>query len=344
MKIRYSLTLFLLAALVLTTVNTTAQTRRASVPATPKLEDLPRRVLDTIATEDPETFIVLYSNNTFDYYRPELKRMDELPVYRNNWDTTSIFSYRNINLEDLPQIVELKLIDHYNEFRTPVQAKVFSKYGPRRRANHNGVDLPMKTGEPIFAAFDGKVRYAKYNTGGFGNLVIVRHPNGLETWHAHLSKMNVKVNDYVKVGQVIGFLGNTGRSRGPHLHFEVRYCDQSFDPEFLFDFENGQLRYQTFALERSFFNIRSRATELLEEEDDYDMPTSLLAQADDSTLIRAKETAEVSATQPVYHVVKQGDILGRIAPRYGTTIDRICKLNGITRNTTLRLGQRLRVK
>ena len=97
------------------------------------------------------------------------------------------------------------------------------------------------------------------NTGGFGNLVIVRHPNGLETWHAHLSKLNVQVNEYVKTGQVIGFSGNTGRSRGPHLHFEMRYCDQTFDPEFIIDFPTGCLKYHTFALEKSFFNIHSRA-------------------------------------------------------------------------------------
>ena len=99
-------------------------------------------------------------------------------------------------------------------------------------------------------------------------MVIVRHENGLETWYAHLSRINVAVNDYVKSGQVIGFGGSTGRSRGPHLHFEMRYCDQTFDPEFIIDFQSGQLRYQTFALEKKFFNIHSRASEILEEDDD----------------------------------------------------------------------------
>lgn len=302
--------------------------------------------MDTIATPDPETKVIIFSNNTWEFYRPQLKRMDNLPVYRNNWDTSSVFSYRNIELNDLPQIVELKLIDNMDQFCPPVKGRVLSKYGPRRRRSHNGVDIPMKVGEPILAAFDGKVRYAKYNTGGFGNLVILRHPNGLETWHAHLSKTNVKVGDYVKSGQVIGYVGNTGRSRGPHLHFEVRYCDQTFDPEFLFDFENGNLRYQTFALERSYFNIHSRASELLEEDDEeFDTANALLAAADDSTVIRAAEPPKPSsATGAVYHTVTKGDILGRIALKYGTTIERICKLNNISRNSMLSLGQRLRVK
>lgn len=322
------------------------QRRRSGPPASPKIEDLPRRPMDTIATPDPETKVIIFSNNTWEYYRPSLNRMDELPVYRNHWDTASVFSYRSIELQDLPAVIELKLIDSLGEFCCPVQGKVLSKYGPRRRRSHNGIDVPMKVGEPVLAAFDGKVRYSKYNTGGFGNLVIIRHPNGLETWHAHLSKLNVKVGDYVKTGQVIGYVGQTGRAYGPHLHFEVRYCDQTFDPEFLFDFEKGMLKYQTFALERSFFNIHSRASELLEEDDpDLDIANTLLAEADDSATIRAAQPKPAAASgAPVYHIVKKGDILGRIAPRYGTTVARICQLNGIDRNSTLRLGQRLRVK
>ena len=180
-------------------------------------------------------------------------------------------------------MVELKLVDDLTQFKSPVTGKVLSKYGPRRRRNHNGVDIPLRPGEPVYATFDGRVRYAKYNTGGYGNLVIVRHRNGLETWNAHLSKLNVKPNDYVKAGQVIGFSGNTGRSRGPHLHYEMRYQDQTFDPEFIVDFETGQLKYQTFALEKSFFNIHSRASEILEEEDEYDLPLLTSNDSGDST-------------------------------------------------------------
>ncbi len=319
--------------------------RRTGTPVTPRLEELPRRPMDTIPTADPETKVIIFSNNTWEYYRPELRRLDRLPVFSEHWDTASVFSYRNIELGELPATVDLRMVDSLGQFCCPVQGKVLSKYGPRRRRNHHGVDIPMKPGEPVLAAFDGKVRYAKYNTGGYGNLVIIRHPNGLETWHSHLMKCNVRVGDYVKTGQVIGYVGQTGRAFGPHLHFETRYCDQSFDPEFLFDFENGMLRYQTFALNRDYFSIYSRASELLEEDDEPDLANTLLAEADDSTMIRAAQPKPASATgAPVYHIVKKGDILGRIAPKYGTTIARICQLNGIDRNSTLRLGQRLRVR
>ena len=185
--------------------------------------------------------------------------------------------------------------------------------------------------------------------------MIVRHRNGLETWNAHLSKLNVKPNDYVKAGQVIGFSGNTGRSRGPHLHYEMRYQDQTFDPE------TGQLKYQTFALEKSFFNIHSRASEILEEEDEYDLPLLTSNDSGDSTsqdildqiaeaqqkekkaAVQQKQ-AGISSSGAIYHTIKSGDMLGKLAIRYGVTIDQICRLNGITRNTVLRLGKKLRIK
>lgn len=346
MNIRYIYTVLIVASVM---ISANAQRRSYyTKPVVPKIEDLPRRPIDTIPTADPETNVIIFSNNTWEFYRPDLTKLDQLPVYQSHWDTSSVFSYRDIELTDIPQVVELQLIDEMNEYCTPVRGKVLSKYGPRRRRNHNGVDIPLKTGEPILAAFDGKIRYAKFNSGGFGNLVIVRHPNGLETWHAHLSKLNVEVGDYVKMGQVIGFGGNTGRSRGPHLHFEVRYKDQTFDPEFLFDFENGNIRYKTFALERSYFNIHSRASELLEEDDeDFDVAGTLLASADDSTTIRAAESKPApkpATTGTVYHTIKSGDMLGKLSLRYGVSIDQICRLNNITRNTTLALGRRLKIK
>ncbi len=335
-----------------------AQTRRpAAIPSAPAIEQLPCRPLDTLPTDDPETRIVLYTNNTWSYLRPACP-LDSLPVYAQHWDTSQVFAYKSIAYDDLPPVVELNLVRDLSEFHAPIVGNVISKYGPRRRRNHNGADVPLRVGEPIYASFDGKVRYAKYNTGGFGYLVILRHPNGLETWHAHLSRLNVAVNEYVKAGQVIGFGGNTGRSRGPHLHFEMRYCDQTFDPEFIVDFPTGGLKYQTFALEKSFFNIHSRASEILEEDDEDDFP--MLASAEgDSTLTseqileriaatqkpeKPKQQASVGTNNAVYHTVRSGDMLGKLAIRYGVTVKKICDLNGIKPTTTLRIGQKLRIR
>jgi murein DD-endopeptidase MepM/ murein hydrolase activator NlpD len=328
-------------------------------PAVPKIEELPRLPLDTLSTEDPETRIVLYTNNTWDYHRPTMALYDELPVYAEHWDTSRIFSYRSVELTDLPERIDLCLINSAEEYHAPITGAVRSPFGIRRRRNHNGIDIPLRTGDPIYATFEGKVRYAKYNTGGYGNLVIVRHKNGLETWYAHLSRPNVTENQYVKAGQVIGYGGNTGRSTGPHLHYEVRYYDQVFDPQFLIAFPDGGLKTEVFALERSYFNIHSRASEeLIEDEVDdamWDAELQLLAEMGDTTASRQllanavareqeAERKRQEAARAVYHTVAQGDILGTIARRYGVSIDQICRLNSISRTTTLRLGRQLRIK
>lgn len=339
----------LLSFLLLSVCQQPANAQRQ--PKERSIEQLPRIPVDTIPTEQEGTSIILYSNNTWKYFHKDVGELATYKGYNDHWDTTQVFAYKDFDYSIQPSFVELNLVGSLAEFHSPVVGKVLSRYGRRGRSNHNGVDIPLKTGEPIYATFDGKVRYARYNTGGYGYMVILRHPNGLESWHGHLSKLNVRTNEYVKAGQIIGFAGNTGRSYGSHLHYELRYQDQTFDPEFLIDFENGMLRYQVFALEKSFLNIHSHASEILEDaEDDYLAMGSLLAEADDSTAIRAamgkvpKEEPVLSQSNAVYHTIQKGDMLGKLAIRYGVSIDQICRLNGITRNTILQLNKRLRIK
>lgn len=354
MNLKSFLSVILLLTLLLWVVEeSNAQRRRSSEPI---LEELPQKAIDTLSTSDPETFVITFSNNTWSYYRPTIgEKLEDVDALNQNWDTTQVFSYKSIALNDLPSVTDIKLIAELDDFHPPIVGKIFSKYGRRGRRNHNGVDIPLTTGEPIYATFDGRIRYAKFNNGGFGNLVIVRHTNGLETWYAHLSKLNVGSEEYVKAGQIIGFGGSTGRSRGPHLHFEVRYCDQTFDPEHLFDFENGSLKYQTFALEKGYFNIQSRASDQLEEHDFDDYASLSLGDGDEVTsedilnhiTQQNKSTASSgggkSSGSETFHTIRSGDMLGKLAIRYGVSIDQICRLNGISRSTILQLGRRLRI-
>lgn len=322
--------------------------------------DNPKIPLDTIATAS-DAKIILYTDNTWSYYFPDYALLTAADVFHENWNTEMIFAYRGQSQESLPETIELKLIDQIGDYHTPHVGKVFSKYGIRGRRKHSGVDVPLHKGEPVYAAFAGKVRYAKFNSGGYGNLVIIRHSNGLETWYAHLSKLNVQPNEYVVAGAVIGLGGSTGRSRGPHLHFETRYHDLTFDPEFLIDFENDALHYQTFALEKSYFDIRSNAKEVLEDDsEDFDA-SSMLASADGEQLTSEEiveniekteqrkteqKAAQVAkANEPVYHTVRNGDTLGGLAVKYHTRVSTICRLNSnLTPQTTLKLGRKIRVK
>ena len=105
-----------------------------------------------------------------------------------------------------------------------------SGYGERWNSFHKGIDIAGDIGDDVFAAMDGEVIYAEYNDGGYGNLIIVEHEDNMSTYYGHLSKYNVKVGDKIEKGDVIGEVGNTGFSTGPHLHFELRVDDEPVDP------------------------------------------------------------------------------------------------------------------
>ena len=197
---------------------------------------------------------------------------------------------------------------------TPVTARTSSHFGPRRRRFHYGLDLAQPTGEPIYAAFDGVVRISKRNK-SYGNLVIIHHANGLETYYAHLSKRQVSAGDHVKSGDIIGLCGNTGRSFGSHLHFEIRYMGNAMNPEDVLDCSTHDLVSHTLTLTSDSFRKVSKS---------------------------GKGVSGSGATNGWYRV-RQGDTLEKIARRNGTTVKRLCQLNGISQNKTLRVGERLKV-
>ena len=111
----------------------------------------------------------------------------------------------------------------------PVRAPVTSGFGPRWGRQHSGIDLGAAQGTPVKAAAGGRVKSSSFQ-GGYGNLVVIQHANGTETRYAHLSSLGVRAGDTVSAGQVVGRVGSTGHSTGPHLHFEVRVNGRPRDP------------------------------------------------------------------------------------------------------------------
>lgn len=286
-------------------------------------------VLDTLPSGHEAVHVILFSNNTWRYVRNREIEKDST-IFEKYWDTEKLFPYKDVEYSSLPRTVLIQLIDSMNGYHTPYKpSPIRSRYGPRRGRAHQGVDLALKAGEPIYATFSGRVRISQYNRGGYGNLVIIRHDNGLETYYGHLSERMVEPNQWVEAGQIIGLGGSTGRSTGPHLHFETRYYGQSFDPERLIDFKTGNLNRDFFLLKRSYFSIYSRAGQDFEDE---------IANEEQDK----KEKAEREAMR--YHKIRSGDTLGAIARRYGTTVGNICRLNGIKSTTVLRIGRTLRVR
>ena len=283
--------------------------------------------IDTLATESAMISIVLFNDNTWRYVMSENYKADS-EVFSDHWNTTATHAYTDVELSSLPEATPILLVDSLDSYHYPYIGRITSRYGPRRGRAHQGLDISLKTGDPIYATFDGKVRFSKA-AGNYGNLIIIRHNNGLETYYAHLSQRDVEVGDWVVAGQQIGLGGSTGRSTGPHLHFEVRYKGQSFDPERLIDFQTGNLRRAELLLKRRHFSIYAKY------EQDFDAEVE----------VEKIEEAERKAAAAVqYHTVRSGDMLGTIARKYGTTVTRICQLNGIKSTSILRIGQRLRVR
>ena len=180
-------------------------------------------------------------------------------------------------------------------------------YRPRRKRMHYGLDIKVERGDTIRAAFDGKVRYCSYQRRGYGYYVVIRHPNGLETLYAHLNAKLVAENEVVKAGDPIGLGGNTGRSTGPHLHFETRLLGKALNPALFFDFPNQDVTGDTYLY------------------------------------VKPKKKVYDPSDPDTYYKVRSGDTLSRIAARKGVSVKQLCKLNGITTQSTLRVGQVLRL-
>lgn len=246
-------------------------------------------------------------------------------LWYGNYFSTHRVKERTLPLDSLPDEVNLRLVKHDSDFCFPVKNIITSPYGWRWERAHRGVDIRLNVGTPVHCIFAGVVRVA-CPMGAYGNLVVVRHYNGLETAYAHLSKINVKPRQVLQAGDVVGLGGSTGRSTGPHLHFEVRFMYESIDPEWLLDFSNYTLRTKRLHLDKSYFGVtRPKRGE------------SIAYKADKSYV---KE-------QPVsdgkrYYTAKEEDDLQLIAIKCRTTVAKLRELNPDMKK--VKPGMKLRVK
>jgi murein DD-endopeptidase MepM/ murein hydrolase activator NlpD len=229
-----------------------------------------------------------------------------IPFYDEygKFPTSKVHPYE-VDLSKMTDSIPLTLEYSECDYAHSVCGEINSDFGYRKNRFHYGIDVDLNVGDDVLASFEGIVRIAKYDR-TYGNVVVIRHQNGLETLYAHLSKIKVNVGDYVQAGDIVALGGNTGRSTGPHLHFEVRYLGEPINPNDIIDFQNGQLKSQDLILcESSFAYLKE---------------------------IRKRK----------YYRVKSGDSLSRIAVRNGVSISKLCSLNGISRNSILQIGQQIR--
>ena len=304
-------------------------------------------------------------------------------VYGGEWNTQHVRLVKQdlTKMKDSVYILFNKPDESHFKFPCTTDARLCSQFGIRgRRHFHAGVDLCLKYKDPIYAAFDGVVRIAKYYS-GYGRMVVIRHNNGLETLYGHMTKINVKANQKVKAGDVIGLAGSTGRSTAVHLHFETRYLEQPFNPMHCIDFETHDIKKDTLLLTGNSIIVKSNRLPYektlvpdppVETAQDSTATSeepivSLTVPVKETTLSRGAPTTvtpvkkvAVAKTSPAntstankssgtvyksgskkYYVVRSGDTLYAIAKRNGTTIDAICKQNNLSRNAILPIGKKL---
>jgi hypothetical protein len=268
-----------------------------------------------------------------------------IPVISQAWNNEVCYTGKNNDLSKLKDTIWLCLNEEEsNDFSIPVKGVVTSHYGYRSGRYHNGIDLALKIGDTVYAAFSGKIRYAKYNDGGFGNLVIIRHNNGLETFYAHLSKHLVVPNQDIKFGEPIGLGGNTGRSFGPHLHFEVRFYDSPMNPEEIIDFTVKELKRPELTVSKVLFRPGAKPSENFEVDPLVVNSNDTLVNVQPILKPVTKTPVKVPTVQIKYYKIKSGDTLTEIAARNNTTVSKLCQLNGIKPGTPIQVGRSLRVK
>jgi len=240
--------------------------------------------------------------------------------------------------------------------------QVTSNYGPRWGRRHEGLDVKVYIGDTIRAAFDGKVRITQYNGSGYGYHVVIRHPNGLETLYGHLSKIIAKENQVVHAGDVIGLGGNTGRSTGSHLHFETRICGTPINPALLFDFEDqdvvsnsfiyrgGSVTKATSVASKNAKKIEAdnakHNAEVADNSTETNVQAETISEEVQNTAVSTRQTKKQTKRQKkqeTSYSVKDGDNLYNIAKKHNTTVDKLCKMNGIKENAPIHKGQKIKI-
>lgn len=264
--------------------------------------------------------IKLVEKNTFIDLLDDVE--PEIDIYTEGWNSKRVNPFKE---SDVPNSAVLDVTGYY----IPCPGQITSNYGYRAKFGrmHKGVDLAIRSNDTIRAAFDGKVRLTNYEAKGYGNYVILRHPNGLETVYGHLNKFLVKPDQVVRAGDPIALGGSTGRSTGPHLHFETRYMGYAINPNAIFDFKNKVTHTDTYAFSKqTYTQARNYA------------PKTVTAKNDNENTYKSGKNNRTTYT------VKKGDTLSSIARSYGMSATTLRKLNGLAAADKIKIGQTLKLK
>lgn len=274
-----------------------------------EMENVPQPVINAVNIYMTTMEEVLAQPTGFYAYVPHSSEPYPSDHFYRDWNSEVPFPFRN-NLSAFDSTLKLMLVDSAQNcgYHPPFEGVVTSHFGWRYGRNHNGIDIDLEVWDPVHSAFAGVVRVAKFYK-GYGRVVVVRHYNGLETLYAHLHRFSVKTGDIIEAGDVIGLGGSSGNSTGSHLHFEVRFQGVPIKPSSIINFRSHTVKKNVISLQKS---------------------GAFLAIAPENE----------TGNKKIY-VVKPGDYLYKIAAQFGTSVDKICKLNNIQSKSHLMTGQKL---
>ncbi len=258
-------------------------------------------------------------------------------LYGDDWNNQ--YAHR---ATELPDSFDINL----RHFCMPTPSRVItSNFGSRWGRQHKGLDIKVYIGDTIRAAFSGKVRIVKYEAGGYGNYIVIRHPNGLETIYGHLSKQLVTENQVVRVGEPIGLGGNTGRSTGSHLHFETRLCGVALNPALFFDFRNQDVTADHYLFLKDSYEQDSKIAtrergKIGNGGYTRDQIYGEVGHSDEAE--PAEVRSAMNAPERLYYKVQSGESLSSIAEKVGVSIDTLRRLNGFSKSQKVRAGMIIR--
>lgn len=249
-------------------------------------------------------------------------------LYDKYWDTRHIRS-RQLNIPFGGNPLRIILVQsNNNPFAAPCTGTLSTAFGPIKNDFHPGVDLALPLGSPVKTCFDGVVRMAQVY-GDYGEVVVVRHYNGLETVYANLSKILVTPGQILQAGDVVGASGKTKNNGKEILHFESRFMNECFDPSLFIDFQMMELVENNLVLNESDLALPKKET---------------LTENPKSNVTNIEKAEPKDNGQAEYYVVKAGDTMYRISIKYHVSLSKLLELNHMKESDTIDIGQKIRVK
>ncbi len=268
-------------------------------------------------------------------------------LYNELWDHNHLRSTQIAIPFSKDTLKIILLGSHNTPFIFPCRGNIALTYGKQKRnLFHPGIDFQLQEDNPVYVCFDGVVRMTR-EYGDYGKIAVVRHYNGLETVYARLGKLQVKENQIVKAGHILGTAGKTGNSPEIILHFETRFLNEYFDPALMINTATRTLQSNILTLTPVDFIITPIPSQLIKPQDGSQKVTEPTTDTDSIPKIISPAPTQSQQSQPKetkYHTIQKGETLFRIANMYGISVEKLMELNNIKNGSQIRAGQKLLIR